>query len=94
MSPAIGVHEALVSGETLSIQPTDSTPLELRINHYFSKSESEFENKLRRWYSWKTGDRSRKRVLAKKNSLLKAIIESDGGEYPMSKFVERLKTKV
>ena len=91
---SIGVHEALVSGETLTFQPTDSRPLELRINHYFSKSESEFENKLRRWYSWKTGQRSRNRVLAKKNALLKAIVESDGGEYPMSKLVERLKAKI
>ena len=62
-----------------------------RINHYFSKSESEFENKLQRWYSWKTGERSKQRVLAKKKALFKAIVDLDGGEYSMSHFVERLK---
>ena len=90
----IRTHESLVSGETLLMQPVDSRPLELRINHYFSKSESEFENKLRRWYSWKNPDRSKQRNFAKKKALLKAIVESDGGEYPMTKFVERLKARV
>ena len=87
----IGVHEAIVYGETLSLQPQETGLLELRINHYFSKSESEFENKMQRWYSWKTGDRSKQRVLAKKKALFKTIVGSDGGEYSMSKFIERLR---
>ena len=87
----IGVHEAIVHGDTFSLQPQETDLLELRINHYFSKSESEFENKLRRWYSWKTGERSKQRVLAKKKALFKAIVDSDGGEYSMSNFVERLR---
>ena len=87
----IGVHGAIVHGETLSLQPQETDLLQLRINHYFSKSESEFENKLQRWYSWKTGERSKQRVLAKKKALFKAIVDLDGGEYSMSHFVERLK---
>jgi hypothetical protein len=88
----IGVHGAIVHGETLSLQQgKEADLLQLRINHYFSKSESEFENKLQRWYSWKTGERSKQRVMAKKRALFKAIVDSDGGEYSMLHFVERLK---
>ena len=90
----IGVHEAFVSGETLSLQPDEKNLLELRINHYFTKSESEFESKLRRWYSWKTGERSKQRVLAKKKALFKTIVDLEECEYPMSHFVERLRPRL
>ena len=90
----IGVHEAFVNGGTLSLQPNEMNLLELRINHYFTKSESEFESKLQRWYSWKTGALSKQRVLAKKKALFKTIVDFDGGQYPMSHFVERLRARL
>ena len=90
----IGVHEAFVNGEMLSLQPNEKNLLELRINHYFTKSESEFESKLRRWYSWKTGERSKQRVLAKKMALFKAIVDLEESDYPMSHFVERLRLRL
>ena len=90
----IGVHEAFVNGETLSLQPNEKNLLELRINHYFTKSESEFESKLQRWYSWKTGELSKQRVLAKKKALFKTIVDLEECEYPMSHFVERLRPRL
>ena len=90
----IGVHEAFASGETLSLQPDEKNLLELRINHYFTKSESEFESKLQRWYSWKTGELSKQRVLAKKKALFKTIVDLEECEYPMSHFVDRLRPRL
>ena len=95
LATEIGTHKCIVNGETLVIEPLDSGRHQLRINHYFSKSESEFENKMRRGYSWKTqrGKRS-ENILAKKFSLLKAITDHDGDHYSMSHFVERLKARI
>jgi Glycosyltransferase family 92 len=95
LAEEIGTHICLVAGDTLAIEPVGSEPVELRINHYFSKSDREFENKMQRGYSWK--DQRGKRienVVSKKYDLLKAILDNDGGDYSMAHFVERLKPRI
>ena len=95
LTTEIGTHKCIVEGETLAIEAIDSGRLDLRINHYFSKSESEFENKMRRGYSWKIQrGKLAANVIAKKNSMLKAITDHDDEHYSMSHFAERLKARI
>ena len=61
LATEIGTHKCIVDGVTLMVEPLDSGRLKLRINHYFSKSESEFQNKMRRGYSWKSAARQEQR---------------------------------
>lgn len=95
LAEEIGTHKCVVAGDTLAIEPVGSGPVELRINHYFSKSNREFENKMERGYSWKNQRGKRvENVVSKKYGLLKAILDNDGGDYSMAHFVERLKPRI
>ena len=77
------------------VEPLESGRLKLRINHYFSKSESEFQGKMRRGYSWKTErGKSSENVLAKKSMLLEKMKDHEVDYYSMSHFVDRLKSRI
>ena len=94
LATEIGTHKCIVDGVTLVVEPLDSGRLKLRINHYFSKSESEFQNKMRRGYSWKSQrGKSSENVFAKK-SMLKNIADHGGDHYSMLHFVDRLKSRI
>ena len=94
LATEIGTHKCIVDGPTLVIEPLDSGKLKLRINHYFSKSESEFQNKMGRGYSWKSQRGKRGEDVIAKKSVLKAIANQDGDHYSMSHFVDRLKLRI
>lgn len=91
----IGTHKCIVDGLTLKVESPHSERIKLRINHYFSKSETEFQNKMRRGYSWKSQrGKSSEKVLAKKSKLLKNISDHYCEHYSMSNFVDRLKSRI
>ena len=95
LATEIGTHKCIVDGATLMVEPLKSGSFKLRINHYFSKSESEFQNKMRRGYSWKTErGKSSENVLAKKSKLLEKITDHGSDHYSMSHFVDRLKLRI
>jgi hypothetical protein len=94
LATEIGTHKCIVDGLTLPIERLDSGTLKLRINHYFSKSESEFQKKMLRGYSWKSQrGKSSENVVAKK-SMLKTMADHGDEHYSMSHFVDRLKSRI
>ena len=94
LATEIGTHKCIVDGPTLVMESPDSGKLKLRINHYFSKSESEFQNKMGRGYSWKSQRGKRSENVIAKKSMLKTIADQGGDHYSMSHFVDRLKLRI
>jgi hypothetical protein len=88
---SVMTHACIVDGDILKI--SDETPTDLRINHYFSKSESEFERKLQRGFSWHKHNKKPDTASARVD-FLDAIQDNEGGHYLMSRFVEQLKSRL
>jgi hypothetical protein len=81
-------HYAIVKGEELRL-PQSAPRSSLRINHYFSKSEEEFRQKLRRGYGWKSDSNAQEKL-----EKLKNIDGAEGAVYSMDRFAKRLRDRV
>jgi hypothetical protein len=85
----VSTHDVEASGNRLTIQAGGSGTSELRINHYFSKSESEFRRKLQRGWDWRWYHPD---ITSLKQDRLKSILNTDDAEYSMSRFAEKLRS--
>ena len=82
----VAIHKSAVSGRVLKIP--DSEPADLRLNHYFSKSEAAFARKIRRGYDWCAEGERRKSL---RDSM---PFQMEGERYSMSRFAHPLKMRL
>jgi Glycosyltransferase family 92 len=83
---SVGTHKASTAGPTTII--ARETPA-LRVNHYFTKSKSEFRAKLERGYSWRPADRTKR-----KHRMSEEIGTSDVEDRTILPLVEQLKARM
>ena len=81
-------HYAVVMRNELRLSYVMPGECLLRINHYFSKSEEEFREKLRRGYAWKSDSNAEEKIEKLTN------LDNDGRVYSMERFSERLRGRV
>ena len=88
LAAEVAIHQCAVSGKVRRIR--DSEPVELRVNHYFSKSDEAFAKKLRRGF---LDTLPETRILEKKLSYYQDVVSSAGAEYSMSRFASKLRVR-
>lgn len=87
-------HHIRTMGRDLLLEPTHCGRFDLRVNHYFSKSESEFEAKLKRGYAWHKTEHGVSIKAENKMRKLRQIVESPSTKYSMDRFISRLKNRM
>jgi hypothetical protein len=81
------VHRSIVDGKEAVVGRDDRT---LRINHYFTKSEEEFAQKMER--GWKGGKGKRK--VAKKNARYQTIVEKGAPDHAIMRFADAVRSRL
>jgi hypothetical protein len=87
-------HHIGTMGRQIVLEPLCDGTLDLRINHYFSKSESEFEAKLKRGYAWHSNDGGVSIKAEKKIKRLRQLADSPSTQYSMDRFIAKLKKRM